>query len=500
MLHSSSSSGSPPGGSPRTSRFARSVSILVGGTVGAQAVTMLAAPLLTRLYAPHDFGMLAVFTALLSLVSVVAALRYETAIPLPADGRDAAALALLGVLSAVLVTALCTIPAVWYGTEIAAWLNTPGLAGYLVLVPAGALLAALYGVLNFCAIRTREFAPLAKTRFSQSLIAVLIQLAGAPLGTIALLLGQVAGQGAGALSLCLRVVRPRRSLVAAILRIGLGRRGRVWQVAYRYRAFPLFSTWSAIFNTAGAQLPPVLFAALFGPAAAGMYILANRVLAMPMQMLGQSVGQVFVADAAAAHRDGRLAPLAADIHQRLAQIGMPPMFVLLIAGPELFSLVFGAQWREAGIFARWLAPWLYLVFVTSPLSSLFSVLERQAAGLLFQGVLLAVRVTAIVAGARVGNVLIALEWFAAGSALCWAGCLLWILRASGNSWNAAWQPSLQALAWAVALASPLGSLLVVGIMWPQPQQPPLWLPSLALVAAILLIAGRYAFLMRRAWQ
>jgi O-antigen/teichoic acid export membrane protein len=467
-------------------RFARSVSVLVGGTVGAQMIAMLAAPLLTRLYAPSDFGLLAVFTALLSLVSVVAALRYDTAIPLPADGRDAAALAALGVLCTVLVAAACVMPAVAYREEIAAWLNAPALARYLFLVPLGALFAGLYSVLNFCAIRTREFAPLAKTRFSQALIAALIQLAGAPLGAVALLLGQMAGQGSGALSLCLRVAQPRRALMAGV---GFA---RMVQVGYRYRTFPLFSTWSALFNTAGAQLPPMLFAALFTPASAGMYILANRVLALPMQMLGQSIGQVFTADAATAHREGRLPQLAADIHRRLAHIGMPPMLVLLIAGPELFAFVFGEEWRDAGVFARWLAPWLYLVFVTSPLSALFSVLERQAAGMLFQGLLLTVRVAAIAAGAAMGDIMAAVAWFAAGSALCWSACLAWLLRASGNTWDAAWQPTGLALAWAAALASPLA----LGLLWPMSQ--PVRLAAFA--AAFLLIVGRYAFLMRRAWQ
>ena len=40
--------------------FARGVSVLVGGTAGAQLLTILAAPLLTRLYGPEDFGLVAV--------------------------------------------------------------------------------------------------------------------------------------------------------------------------------------------------------------------------------------------------------------------------------------------------------------------------------------------------------------------------------------------------------------------------------------------------------
>jgi hypothetical protein len=36
--------------------FARGVSVLVGGTAGAQVLMVPAAPVLTRLYSPEDFG------------------------------------------------------------------------------------------------------------------------------------------------------------------------------------------------------------------------------------------------------------------------------------------------------------------------------------------------------------------------------------------------------------------------------------------------------------
>jgi len=42
------------------SAFAKNVSVLVGGTAMGQVITVLASPLLTRLYAADDFGALAV--------------------------------------------------------------------------------------------------------------------------------------------------------------------------------------------------------------------------------------------------------------------------------------------------------------------------------------------------------------------------------------------------------------------------------------------------------
>ncbi len=63
-------------------RFARSVAVVTAGTALGQGLVLASAPLLTRLYTPADFGVLAVYSSIVSLVAVVGALRYELAIAL----------------------------------------------------------------------------------------------------------------------------------------------------------------------------------------------------------------------------------------------------------------------------------------------------------------------------------------------------------------------------------------------------------------------------------
>jgi O-antigen/teichoic acid export membrane protein len=48
-----------------------------------QAITVLVSPILTRLYTPEDFGVFGVYASILGIVTVVASLRYEYALPLP---------------------------------------------------------------------------------------------------------------------------------------------------------------------------------------------------------------------------------------------------------------------------------------------------------------------------------------------------------------------------------------------------------------------------------
>lgn len=408
-------------------RFARSVSVLAGGTAAGQIVVIAASPILTRLYSPEEFGLLAVYAGLLGVLAVVASLRYQLAIPLPESDEEAASVV---VLSLILVLGMSTVSAftlAFFGTQITESLNTPALEPYLWLLPLGLLLLGFYKVFRYWAIRVRAFPAIARTKLTQALSMVGIQLGAYALGPVALLLGQVTGHAAGTSSLFALAVRGNRTAFRNIKIHDL------WWAATRYRRFPIYSSWGAVFNKAGREAPAILFAALFSPVAAGMYLLANRILALPMALVGMAIADVFFSRASAAHRDGQLAPLVSSVHSKLAHFAMPPALILLLAAPELFEFIFGAQWGQAGEFAQWMAPFLYIQFVTSPLSTLFSVVEKQAQETLFSGMLLVVRIGAITVGSALQDVMVAVALFSLGSALCWMGILFFVLKSSGTN-------------------------------------------------------------------
>lgn len=429
------------------STFARGVGVLVGGTAGAQVLTILAAPMLTRLYTPEQFGLLAVYASLLGLVAVIASLRYELAIPLPEDDDEAAQLVALSgllVLGTAFVTALLVL---LIAQPIARWLGSPQLAPYLWLLPLGVLMIGSYSLFRYWALRTKAYSVVAGTTVRQSLATLLIQIAGYKLGAISLLAGQAIGHGAGTVRLGLYFFRSkqRKSL----------RWSRMWKQAVRYKRFPIYSSWEGLFNTAGAQLPPLLLALLFSPAAAGLYSLANRTLSLPVTLIGTSVGQVFFSNAAEAYRGGRLGSLVAQLHTRLVHLGMPSAFLFMLIGPSLFAWVFGPDWRQAGDFARWMTPWLYLVFVSSPLSVLFAVTEQQKEGLTFQAILLLVRIVTLLGGAFIGDLLLTIVLFSAASAICWLGFLVWIGISTGNTIYIMLRPMSSALIVSVACSVPV---------------------------------------------
>lgn len=467
-----------------TNAFARGVGILVGGTAGAQLLSMLAAPLLTRLYSPEDFGLLAVYVSLLVVISVISSLRYELAIALPDDDGEAANVAALSLLLVGVSTLLTGLLVLLLSQPIAKLFGVPSLSGYLWMLPLGVLLTGTYKVFNYWAVRTKHFSAIAGTGVRQALTTIAIQLGAFKLGSIALLFGQMAGQSAGIVSL------GRPALASA------GFRQVSWKgiatAAERYRQFPIYSTWEGLLNTSSSQLPPVVLAAIFSPAAAGLYALAFRMLTLPSSVVGNAIGQVFFINAVEAYRAKQHGVLVANVQKNLINIGMPPVFLLVLMGPDLFSFIFGMEWRLAGVYAQWMAPWLFFAFVYSPLSTFFAVIERQKQVLVMQAILLIARVGAILLGVWIGDLELTIILFSMASAGCYFFFVLWIVRLVKNPICTVWRPFISAFGFSALAVSPLivaiNSSNISPIAW-----------ASAFLITTVLITLRYWKIMRSAY-
>jgi len=393
-------------------RFARSVPVLAGGTAAGQLIVIAASPILTRLYTPEDFGLLAVYAGILGILGVIANLRYQLAIPLPDSDEDAASIAALSLLVVVLITVLAAI-AVWlFGAELVHLLNTPALETYLWLVPVGIFLVGIYQTLQYWALRTKLFSIIAKTKMVQSASVAGIQIIGAALGPVALLGGRTLGQAAVNLSLWKGI---KSTLPAQGGSVNVK---SILAMALKFKQFPLFSSWAGLLNASGSQVPPLFFAALFGPAAAGGYMLAQRVINMPLSVIGAAIADAFLPSSIDALREKRLGRHVASLFLALASLILPGATLLFFIAPGIFGVVFGEEWYLAGEIVRWLSPMLAIQFLISPVSRIFVTLERQGLALSLQASLFALRIGALLLAFLVNlSLLDAVKIFSLASAL-----------------------------------------------------------------------------------
>ena len=362
------------------SRLIRRLGTLSGGMAIGQLVVLLTSPILTRLYDPDDFGLYAVFTALSGLLGAVLSLRYEIAIPLARTERQAADTAALSLVVA-LGLSLASVPLIWLGSDwLAQVTQMPGLTHILWLLPATMVLAGLAQFLNYWSVYRGTFRLNASSRIVQSVLQSALQVVLGALGAgpLGLVLGYAVAYGFRATNFILRLPRSDWALLR-------GARARAMrQLALEQWQYPALSAPSALLQNGTQLLPAVLLAALYGPAVAGWFGLGQRLIGLPVRLLGQAASQVFLGEIATSSRRDTF-KLFKRASLAFLALGVGIMAPLLFAGPSLFALAFGEAWRTAGEITRLLVP-LYLTrLVVAPVSQTLNAYGRQSQHLLTSG-------------------------------------------------------------------------------------------------------------------
>lgn len=147
--------------------FVRSVLTLMTGTSIAQAISILVSPLLTRMYDPSDFGILALFGSIVATIGVVATGRYELAILLPKKEDDAANLVALSMSIALVLSGMTGVVILFCDSEIAKLLNNPLIGFWLYWIPVSVFFTGLYQTLSNWVNRKKEYRRLAISRIAQ---------------------------------------------------------------------------------------------------------------------------------------------------------------------------------------------------------------------------------------------------------------------------------------------------------------------------------------------
>ena len=353
----------------------RNVAILTLGTVISQVITVGASPVVTRFYDPAAFGVFGVFAAIVGVVSAGATLKLEGAIVLEKERQDA-----LFVFGACLITAcvisLAGLAVAYAGEATLAQTFSPELARLLLLYgPASVFVAGLYSGLQFWSIRNKRFQGLAAYQVVRSASVILLQVGCALAigGGAGLVVGQLAGQVLGALLLvaCFRsdlveAVASSKAVAAVQRRLAV------------HKDFVLFGTPQSVLNAVSGNIPTLLLASCFGAATSGLFWLAYRLLMLPSLILTENLRSVLYQRLAELHHGGRdLRPTLWRSSLQLFALCLPVTVVLVLFGPWLFSTFFGPAWRDAGLFARIIAPAWLIQNAVVPFAAAVPILGRQ---------------------------------------------------------------------------------------------------------------------------
>lgn len=416
--------------SKSSSPFVSNVLKLTSGSVVAQGLGILVAPILTRLFAPEAFGVAALFASITGIIGVVACLRYELSIMLPKTDEEAANLLGISLCFVLMITGISALGVFFAGDVIAQMLNSPELKKYLWLLPIAVFVGGVFLSLNYWNSRTKHFGRLSIARIVSSVTMQATKVSAGFAGFVSggVLIGTtVLGQIVSTIVLGGQIWRDNRRLFKDNIRWE-----RMLAGLRRHKRFPIYSTWSALLNSTSQQMPVLILAFYFSPEVVGYFALGRAVLGLPMSMIGTSIAQVFYQKAAEAHsRAGDLPRVVEEVFKRLVSLGIFPVLLLTLIGEDLFIVFFGERWAEAGVYVQILAIWIFFQFISSPISTLFSVLEKQSYGLFFNIVLLGSRAVSLIFGGMTGDITFTLFLFASTGVACYGFLCFWLISKAG---------------------------------------------------------------------
>jgi O-antigen/teichoic acid export membrane protein len=309
---------------PRGS-FGANVLVLMTGTTIAHLIPLASSPVLTRLYTPREFG----------------------------------------------------------GDPLARLFGEPGISRYLYLVPPMVFLMSVYQTLACWVNRKQEY-----VRLGASDITLKVASEGVKLGTgvatvrdrvgNGLIVGTLAGQAIATSVLSWQFWRVSGARTADV---------EVRRMIDSSRVYKKFATYNLPYSLISTFSNEFLIVALtaFGHLhVAGFLGFTRRILLGPISFLSSSLGRVFYREAAVSFGTRRLEDLAVRLMRMLADLATPLFMVIAFWAPDLFGVVFGAQWVEAGYYASVMVPAAYCSLYTSWTGRIYEVARKQQVSLLIQ--------------------------------------------------------------------------------------------------------------------
>jgi len=381
------------------SSFLKNVLVMASGAAGAQVITLLLTPIITRQYGPEAFGVMGTFTAAMNIVGPIAALTYPIAIVLPENDNNAKKLAHLSLIITIVTSILALVIILILGEHIVAILNWQCISFYLYLIPLIMMFTGVKQILEQWLIRTKRFAINARATLYQSLI---INSSKTTFGFITpyasvLVILTALNNGVKALVMYLYA---RKSFTFNLNGETAEKDNKsMKELIKSYIDFPIYRAPETFLNMASEGVPTLMLSVFFGPAYAGFYSIGKTTLSLPERLIGQAIGDVFyprITEAVNNKED------AGEIIKKttllVTALGLFPFGLVILFGPYIFSFIFGNEWVVAGEYARWIALWSYTRFMNRPSIRALPAFNALRFNLIYTIIMIIVNLSAFISG------------------------------------------------------------------------------------------------------
>jgi O-antigen/teichoic acid export membrane protein len=358
----------------KSSEFLVNITKLTTGTAIAQFISISTAPVLYRIYDKEQYGSLGLYMAITGVMGVFSTMQYLQTILLEKDDESAINAMWLnrGINTGFAILILLLL--FFLNTFFVQFINNPLINLWLWFLPISVFFAGQNEIFRMWANRKKEYNLLT---FNAIFMAILTPCISILLGIVipnetGLFMGLIVGQSLPAIILFLGL---RKKYQLGLSNVTIK---KIKLIAFQNNQLLFYSLPSEFINRLTNQLPVFMLNSFIGPASVALYNLSMRMLGLPIQFIGGAISAVFQQRATEDYNNtGNCRVIFIKTLKILTLIAILPALVVVLFGPNLFAVFFGAEWRDAGNYAQILVFMFCGKLIVSPLTYLFFIAKKQ---------------------------------------------------------------------------------------------------------------------------
>lgn len=384
------------------SQLFRNTLLLTVATIFTQLITIGISPILTRIYSPEDYGVLGKITAFTTIFVAISTLKYDMAIVVSKSPKETKQLLCWSEFS-ILLTA--TIAVIIYSLIYS-------FSSWLILISVFLIVFLNGNFYLFTNLHTRY------KNFKKLAIARIINRTTS--GTFQILFGLIKSNVYGLIFglvlglLAFFTYLSRKISLSNFIKIFKFNSNSFKEslpVLKKHYRFPLYTTPQVLLNSLSQSAPLLMMDSFFGSSIIGFYWLAYRILKLPIDSISNSIRVTFYQKSSALKTDKELFMFLIRSTAILFLMGLPFLVLGFFVLPFVFEFAFGQEWALAGEIAKWLSPWMFLLFINTPAISMVPVIKLQKFNLIFDVILVLSRISVVYIGGTYFDALTTIKMF-----------------------------------------------------------------------------------------
>lgn len=367
--------------------------ILSMAPVITQLFSFIILPIISRIYAPEDFGIYATIASAAGVISVLQGLGYHQAIVLPKSDRTAQLIFNICIVITVCLSLIYFIFIYFVPENLIYFPQVVIDFKYSILILV--LLEGFYLCLLSFNVRNENFKIIS---FSRVLRVITNKFTILSLGLFVLvspsnlIYADIFGS----------------TIVCVILLLGLKKHvflgkfdwGLTKSILFKYRHFPMYNMPTDIIFRLKQAVIIFLILKLYNPQVVGYYEMALLILTIPATLIGGAVSEVFYKEAASYKTNDQLQKSTLDLFFTLLSSSLVIFVILALYGKNLTSFFLGNDWIGAASLISVLVIITFNNFILAPFLNILKVIEKQKFNMIYQVISIIFSVVALLVGAK----------------------------------------------------------------------------------------------------